>query len=239
MALTKILFACLLSGFSVAWSQMAWDSLQTSAGTVRFGFYGHASLVLLVDGKRIYVDPVRQFTGNAPLPAADVILITHEHGDHLDSALVRELGLPQTRLVVNSAVQKILGRGKALANGDSVAIDQIRVLAVPAYNTTPGREKFHPRGRDNGYVLSFGGKRIYIAGDTEPIKEMQQLAGVDVAFLPVNQPYTMTPDQLVEALRLLRAQVVFPYHLGDTPLDAISAAAAQVPSTRVIIRDLR
>jgi L-ascorbate metabolism protein UlaG (beta-lactamase superfamily) len=110
----------------------------------------------------------------------------------------------------------------SMENGDSVAIgSDVTLKAVPAYNTTPGREQFHPKGRDNGYVLTIDGLRIYIAGDTEDIPEMAQLKNIDVAFLPCNQPYTMTVEQLVNAAKIIRPRVLFPYHYGDSMVSRI------------------
>ena len=116
----------------------------------------------------------------------------------------------------------MLGKGIAMKNGDRQALEGIDVEAVPAYNNTPGREKFHPKGRDNGYILTINGKRIYFAGDTEDIEEMAQVKNIDVAFLPCNQPYTMTPDQLVRSAKTIKPKILFPYHYGDTKVDAIT-----------------
>ena len=126
-------------------------------------------------------------------------------------------------LFVSDEVRKALDGGTALANGDRVQCrDDISIEDVPAYNTTPGRDRFHPKGRDNGYILSLGGFRIYIAGDTEDIPEMSGVKDIDVAFLPVNQPYTMTPEQAARAARTVSPKVLFPYHYGETPVQKVA-----------------
>ncbi|MDE6011646.1 MAG: MBL fold metallo-hydrolase, partial [Prevotella sp.] len=122
----------------------------------------------------------------------------------------------------NKSVNGMIHRGLILNNGDSITYaDDIRIWAVPAYNTTEGREQFHPKGRDNGYILSLDGLRIYIAGDTEDIPEMDNLKDIDIAFLPCNQPYTMTIDQLVKTAKAIKPKVLFPYHFGDTPINQV------------------
>ena len=114
-----------------------------------------------------------------------------------------------------------------MANGDKLTYaDDIIIEAVPAYNTTEGREQFHPKGRDNGYILTLDGLRIYIAGDTEDIPEMADIKDIDVAFLPCNQPYTMTPEQLVKAAKLIKPRVLFPYHYSETPIARVTMLLA-------------
>ena len=186
----------------------------------------HASLRIQYDGMEIQVDPVGKFqpeTDYSAFPKADIILVTHEHFDHFDRDAIAALRKEGTEVIVNPAVGKLLGFGTALTNGESrVAGKGITVDAVPAYNTTDGRTKFHPKGRDNGYVLTMDGFRIYIAGDTEDIPEMKERKAIDVAFLPCNQPYTMTPEQVAKAAKTFQPKVLFPYHYSDTPVKRVS-----------------
>ena len=187
----------------------------------------HASLRIQYDGLDIQVDPVgakcEPATDYSAFPKADLILVTHEHFDHFDKAAIATLRKDGTTLFANPAVHGMLGFGIALRNGEGKQYrDDVSIEAVPAYNTTPGREKFHPKGRDNGYVLTLGGLRIYIAGDTEDIPELANLKDVDVAFLPCNQPYTMTPEQAAAAARTIRPKVLFPYHYSDTPVEKVA-----------------
>ena len=204
------------------------DSFSTPSGkTVRITALLHASLRIEYDGREIQIDPVGRLGDRtvdyAAMPKADYLLVTHEHGDHLDPAALDVLTTESTVLLTNARCAEQLHRGRTMANGDSLALaSDIAVRAVPAYNTTEGHLQFHPRGRDNGYVLTLDGLRIYIAGDTEDIPEMADLGPVDVAFLPCNQPYTMTPTQLISAARTVRPRVLFPYHFGKTDLGGIA-----------------
>ena len=127
-----------------------------------------------------------------------------------------------TMIITNASSQKILGKGTIMKNGDKLKpASYIQIEAVPAYNTTAGREKFHPKGRDNGFILTIGRLRIYIAGDTEDIPEMKKLKNIDIAFLPVNQPYTMTVDQAIKAAKVIKPRIFYPYHYGETNVKEI------------------
>ena len=203
------------------------DTFKTKEGkAVVITAIKHASLRIQYDGLEIQVDPVAKYapeTDYSKFPKADVILVTHEHFDHFDRDTIAALKKDGTEIVANPAVQKMLGFGTALANGESrVLAKGIKLDAVPAYNTTPDHTQFHPKGRDNGYVLTMDGLRIYIAGDTEDIPEMASLNDIDVAFLPCNQPYTMTPEQLAQAARTIKPKVLFPYHYSQTPIKQVA-----------------
>ena len=203
------------------------DVFQAPNGeTVTFTCIKHASLRVQYDGLEIQIDPVSSLapaTDYAAFPKADLVLVTHEHFDHFDKGAIAALRKEETAVYANPAVQGMLGFGTALRNGESARVrEDVSVEAVPAYNTTPGREKFHPKGRDNGYVLSLGGFRIYVAGDTEDIPEMADIADIDVAFLPVNQPYTMTPEQAAKAAKTVKPKVLFPYHYSQTPIQRVA-----------------
>lgn len=162
-------------------------------------------------------------TDYGAFPKADLILITHEHADHFDPKTIQTLSAPATRLITNKRCADMLGYGEVMANGDSKTLHALglTVEAVPAYNTSPDRLQFHPKGRDNGYILTIDGLRIYIAGDTEDIPEMKQLGTVDIAFLPCNLPYTMTPEQLARAAKMIAPKVLFPYHYGQTDINRV------------------
>ena len=195
---------------------------------VRLHALMHGSIRIDFDGTEIEIDPVCQLgdrrTDYSSLPKADYILVTHEHRDHLDAEAIRLLTNEKTRLITNQRCADILNQGEVMKNGDHLALaDGITLDAVPAYNITDGRTQFHPQGRDNGYILTLDGLRIYIAGDTEDIPEMADIHDIDVAFLPCNQPYTMTPEQLVRAARIIRPKVIFPYHFGQTDVTPLPA----------------
>ncbi len=193
------------------------DSVTSAeGGKILFTFYGHASLAIEYDGQHVYIDPVNQFADYASEPKADVILITHHHDDHLDVNAVSDLSGEETRVIGTEAVSKVLARCEAMYNGDTLHLnDHMSVIAVPAYNTTPGHEGFHPHtGRDNGYLLTIGGTRIYVAGDSEPTPEMAALKEIDVAFLPVNQPFTMSEEQAAQVVNVMKPRLFYPYHYG-------------------------
>jgi L-ascorbate metabolism protein UlaG (beta-lactamase superfamily) len=159
------------------------------------------------------------------IPQADLIFVTHEHGDHYDKDAIKQLTQVGTRFITNARCAEMQGYGLVMKNGDKEDLDSgIKVEAVPAYNITEGRTQFHPKGRDNGYILTLDGLRIYIAGDTEDIPEMAGIQDIDIAFLPCNQPYTMTPEQLIKAARVIKPKVLFPYHYGQTDVSTLPAS---------------
>jgi L-ascorbate metabolism protein UlaG (beta-lactamase superfamily) len=193
------------------------DTFQISDGTLKITFIGHATLMLQYNEMIIHVDPVSREADYSKMPKADLILITHDHGDHFDVEAIQKIHTGKTTFVVNPEVgKKIKGETIDMKNGDVKTVLGLKIEAVPAYNITEGRSKYHPKGRDNGYILTIGGKRIYIAGDTEDTPEVRQLRDIDIAFLPMNQPYTMTPQQVAEAARAFRPAILYPYHYGDT-----------------------
>ena len=203
------------------------DSFTTKSGkTVKLHALVHASIRIEYDGKEIMIDPVTKLGGKTidytAMPKADYIFVTHEHHDHLDQEAIKQLTGDKTQLVTNQRCAEMLGYGQVMANGDVLQLsDDIRLEAVPAYNTTEGHLQFHPKGRDNGFILTLDGLRIYIAGDTEDIPEMAEIKDIDIAFMPCNQPYTMTVEQLINAARIVKPKVLFPYHYGQTDVSDI------------------
>lgn len=198
------------------------DEFQTKNGkTVKFHALMHASIRIEYDGKEIEIDPVGKLgnrtTDYKAMPKADYIFITHEHADHFDKETISLLSNSNTQLITNKRCAEMLSYGQVMQNGDTKVIaNDLTVEAVPAYNTTEGHLQFHPKGRDNGYIITIDGLRIYIAGDTEDIPELSAIKDIDIAFLPCNQPYTMTTDQLVRAAKIIKPKVLFPYHYGQT-----------------------
>ena len=186
----------------------------------------NASIMMEYDGKEIEIDPVQKMRDRtidySTMPKADYIFVTHEHPDHFDQAAIKTLTGEATQLITNKRCGDMLGYGTVMANGDNLQIaDDFTIEAVPAYNTTEANMKFHPKGRDNGFILTIDGLRIYVAGDTEDIPEMADIKDIDMAFLPCNQPFTMTPDQLVKAAKMIKPKVLFPYHYGDTDVSGL------------------
>ena len=203
------------------------DVFQTKSGkTLKFYALTHASIRIQYDGKEIEIDPVTKL-GNktidyASMPKADYLLVTHEHFDHFNQEAIKLLTGDKTRFITNKRCADMFGSGEVMKNGDKIQItDDFTIEAVPAYNITEGRTQFHPKGRDNGYILTIDGLRIYIAGDTEDIPEMANIKNIDIAFLPCNQPYTMTTEQLVKAAKMIKPKVLFPYHYGQTDVSGI------------------
>ena len=238
----KKLLTCLLAvlGLTTACGQKSYeiDEFTTKSGkTVKFHALMHACIRIEFDGKEIQIDPVQKL-GNrtvdyTAMPKADYIFVTHEHGDHYDANAIKQLSTDKTQLVMNKRCADMYGAGQVMErsalgtlrsakNGDKLQLNDVSVEAVPAYNITEGHTQFHPKGRDNGYILTIDGLRIYIAGDTEDIPEMLQIKNIDIAFLPCNQPYTMTPDQLVRAAKVIKPKVLFPYHYGQTDLSGVA-----------------
>ena len=215
--LTLIFTAMIIPGFSQ--EPPEFDKISTSVGIVEMHFVGHGSLYFKVNGFFIYIDPVRSSGNYDFLPKADIILVTHEHGDHLDPKLIDDLKKPGTLLFCNENSTSKVPWGMAMKAGDRQEINNIIIEAVPAYNivneSAPGHP-FHPKGAGLGYILTIGGKRIYIAGDTENTPEMKALRNIDVAFLPMNLPYTMTPAMVADAALAFKPKILYPYHYGDT-----------------------
>ena len=190
------------------------DAVTTSEGEVMIHPVGHASLVLGFGDHVLYVDPAKEdFSG---LPSPTGILVTHAHGDHFDGpsleAIAGSAPIVTTAEVAGKMSESLKAQTAVLKNGESGTIDGIAVDAIPAYNTTEDRKQYHPQGRDNGYVLTFGDKKIYVAGDTEDTPEMRALTGIEVAFLPMNLPYTMDINQAADAVQAFKPKIVYPYH---------------------------
>jgi L-ascorbate metabolism protein UlaG (beta-lactamase superfamily) len=224
------------AGRSFAQGALTGDAVGTAEGDVTIHPVGHASLVLGFGEHVLYVDPAKQdFSG---LPAATGILITHAHGDHFDGpsleAIAGSAPIVTTEEVAGKMPEALKAQTTVLRNGESGEIDGIALDAIPAYNTTEDRKQYHPQGRDNGYVLTFGDKKIYVAGDTEDIPEMRALTGIEVAFLPMNLPYTMDIDQAAAAVKAFKPKIVYPYHYRGSDTEAFSELVGDAAEVRLI-----
>jgi L-ascorbate metabolism protein UlaG (beta-lactamase superfamily) len=218
------------------------DIIPTSQGDLEISFLGHGSLMMAFGGKTIHVDPYGEVADYGSLPKADLALVTHDHYDHLDPGACRAVITPGTTVVAAQVCEAQLPGAVVLANGESRTVLGLPIEAVPAYNIRhkrPDGAPFHPKGVGNGYILTFGDKRVYIAGDTENTPEMKALKGIDVAFLPMNLPYTMTPEQVADAARAFRPKVLYPYHYGDTDASRLVDLLKGDKDIEVRVRDLR
>ena len=219
------------------------DLVPTSRGNLEMTFITHGTLMFVWNGVVIHVDPVsRGGTDYTKMPKADLILVTHEHGDHLDPAAVELLKKQGTEILYTVKCAEKMPGGTVLANGQSQTVKGILVEAVPAYNIVHMRSAgapYHPQGEGNGYVLTFGDKRVYVAGDTENIPEIKALKKIDVAFLPMNLPYTMTPEMVAEAARAFRPKILYPYHYAQTDPQLLVELLKPDKDIEVRIRNLR
>jgi L-ascorbate metabolism protein UlaG (beta-lactamase superfamily) len=220
--LTIVFTAIVFTGFSQEVPE--YDKISTSTGPVELHFIGHGSLMFKVNGYVIYIDPARSSGDYRFVPKADLILVTHQHGDHLDPVLIDTLRKPGTLLFCNEKSTEKISWAMIMKAGDRQEINNIIIEAVPAYNivheSTPGHP-YHPKGEGIGYILTIGGKKFYVAGDTENIPEMKALKNIDVAFLPMNLPYTMTPAMVADAALAFKPKILYPYHFGNTDTSEI------------------
>ena len=195
------------------------DMIPTSAGDLKITFIGHGTLMFSFGGKTIHVDPVSKEADFTKLPKADLILLTHHHGDHLDKKALEILRTEKTDVVMTENCAQQVQGGIVMKNGETKTVGGLKIEAVPAYNLVHMRSEgkpYHPKGEGNGYIITFGDKRVYVAADTENTPEMKKLEKIDIAFLPMNLPFTMTPEMVADAAKVFKPKVLYPYHFGDT-----------------------
>lgn len=217
------------------------DVLRTSGGEVELFFIGHASLILTFQGKVIHFDPYGKVGNYTTLPRADLVFFTHDHVDHFDLDALQKIIKPETVIIEPAICAEKVPDGWIMANGESLTIWDIKVEAVPAYNLVHHREDgelFHPPGVGNGYVLTLGDKRIYVAGDTENIPEIKALKRIDLAFLPMD-PSTMTPAMVADVARSIKPKILYPYHYKNSDPEQLVSLLADQPEIEVRIRPLR
>ena len=242
MSLLAILLLRCMVAPAIAQEQFEKDTLKTSAGDLEMTLVGHGTLIFTYGGKVIHIDPYGKVADYAKLPKADMILITHDHRDHLDPVALNHIRTEKTVLIIPASCSTQIEGGTVMNNGETQTIDSVKIEAVPAYNIVHKRENgepYHPKGLGNGYVLTFGDKRVYIAGDTENIPEMKSLQAIDCAFLPMNLPYTMTPEMVADAATAFRPKILYPYHYGDTDTSRIVVLLKDVKGIEVRIRRMQ
>lgn len=240
--LLVIVICCVLVGAVGGGGELETDVIETDGGPLTITFIGHGTLMLEWDGSVIHVDPWTRLAHYGELPDADLILITHEHRDHLDPKAVAAVRTESTRIVGTDRVCAELDGCLAIGNGETITMLGLPIRAVPAYNVVHTRrsgEPYHPEGVGNGYVISFGGTTVYIAGDTENTPEMKALQGIDVAFLPMNIPYTMTPEMVADAARAFCPAILYPYHYGETDPQRLVELLEEEADIEVRVRSMR
>jgi L-ascorbate metabolism protein UlaG (beta-lactamase superfamily) len=218
------------------------DTIKTSAGDLKITFLGHGTLIFNFGGKIIHVDPYSKVADYSQLPKADLIFITHEHQDHLDLKALEPIRKKETTVVLTETVARQVQGGIVMKNGDVKTVEGLKIEAVPAYNLVHKRDTgqpFHPKGVGNGYIITFGDKRVYLAGDTENTPEVKGLKDIDIAFLPMNLPYTMTPEMVADAAKAFRPKVLYPYHYGETDTSKLVKLLQDIKGIEVRIRKLQ
>jgi L-ascorbate metabolism protein UlaG (beta-lactamase superfamily) len=233
MKLPLLLLSILFAGSAFAQLSTP-DTIKTAKGPLVIQPVMHASLVLKTGKTVIYADPSGNPALFKGLPSPDIILITDIHGDHFDTSLLASLRTAKTVLVVPPAVAEKLPAAykssvKIMKNGDALNTDGIAISAIPMYNLPVSPDARHPKGRGNGYVLTIGGSKIYLSGDTQGIPEMRALKNIDVAFVCMNLPYTMDINEAADAVVAFKPKIVYPYHYrGSGGLSDVNAFKAKV-----------
>lgn len=234
----------LIAVFHLGYAQEKWerDIIKTSEGDLKIIFIGHGTLLFHFGERWIHIDPYSAVADYHLLPKADLILLTHEHRDHLDLKALNLIKTEKTSVVLTETCSKQVSGGIVMRNGEMRAVEGLKIEAVPAYNIIHKRENgepFHPKGVGNGYILTFGGKRVYVAGDTENTPEMKTLKEIDIAFLPMNLPYTMTPEMVADAAKAFKPKILYPYHYGETDPSILLDLLKDTPEIEIRIRKMR
>jgi len=231
----------LFSDFTAGSEAFETDTIETPAGDLKITFIGHGTLMFTFGGKVVHVDPWTKLADYSEMPKADIILITHEHQDHLDLKALELIRTEKSQVVLTEICAGQVEGGMVMKNGDVKTIDGLKIEAVPAYNIVQMRGEgvpFHPKGSGNGYIITFGDMRVYVGGDTENTPELKNLEGIDIAFLPMNLPYTMTPEMVADAARALRPKILYPFHFGDTDTAQLSDLLKDTSEIEVRIRKM-
>lgn len=205
------------------------DTIQTSNGSLIITFIGHASLIFEWNGEVIHIDPSSREANYYKLPKATMIFVTHDHGDHCDPASLKAITTDKTKTFISSIAHEKWNQGMVLRPEQTVTVNGIEIHAIPAYNIEHKKDNgspYHEKGVGNSYVINLGGTRIFIGGDTENTPEMKALRNIDIAFLPMNLPYTMTPEMVADAAKAFKPKILYPYHYGKSDLDRLKELMA-------------
>lgn len=241
-SLTGVLLLALRLTAAESPPAMSGDRIPAGGGTWIVHPVQHATFALGWNDKVLYVDPVGPTERFVKLPRPDLVLITDIHGDHFNLDTLHAVCRETTRLVAPPAVaerltEEMRSRTTVLTNGQVTKVLDFTIEAVPMYNLTPDRLRYHPRGRGNGYVVAAGSSRVYISGDTEDIPEMRRLRDIHIAFVCMNLPYTMTVEQAADAVRAFRPRIVYPYHYRGSDVERFGRLVEQQGGIEVRIRD--
>lgn len=239
---SMIVLMALLVGGAAAAMDFEKDIITTSKGDLEVTFIGHGSLMFTYKNIVIHVDPFSKLADYSKLPTANLILITHEHRDHLDPSALEAVRTDRTTVILTETCAAKMPGGIVMRNGDVETVGGLTIEAVPAYNLVHMRSEgmpYHPKGIGNGYVIAFAEKRVYVAGDTENIPEMKNLKHIDYAFLPMNLPYTMTPEMVADAANAFKPRVLYPYHFGDTDTNQLVALMKRSPEMEIRVRNMK
>ena len=239
-SLTFLAFAVSASGETKRQPQV----FNTSAGDLKITPIYHASVLIEAGGKAIYIDPAKpgDFSG---LPKADLVLITHEHPDHIDPdvASIKTISKPATAMWAPAAVftfaNALVTQLNVVSIGDTKQWDKFTIETIPAYNLVRGPSAgnfYHPKGVGVGYILTYGGKRFYFSGDTEATPEMKALKNIDVAFVCMNLPYTMTPEEAADAVKAFHPAIVIPYHYNANPPTDLNVFKSKLEGSNIEVR---
>ena len=240
--LVMVFVVCGIMNFGNAQNTFETDVINTSAGALEITFIGHGTLMFVIEEKVIHIDPWTKLADYTALPDADLILITHHHGDHLDPVAVEEILTEETEVILSRICAETIEGGTVMENGDALEVLGYTVSAEPAYNIVHMRDNgqpYHVKGEGNGYVMTFGKTRVYIAGDTENTPEMKALEDIDIAFLPMNLPYTMTPEMVADAAKAFRPTILYPYHYGETDTSKLLELMKGESDIEVRIREMQ
>ncbi len=241
----RVLGAAAMTAMLAVVPATADETIEADGGNIAITPMHHASLAISLNDTNILIDPAPQgdnaqatIDAIGAMPAPQVILLTHAHGDHFNldvlSAVTGDATIVAPAVVADQLPETLKAKARVLANGETAEVAGVTIEAVPMYNTTEGRLQYHEKGVGNGYVLTIGGKRIYIAGDTEDIPEMRALTAIDAAFIPMNLPYTMTVEQAADAVKAFKPGIVYPYHYGESDVNQFKSLVGDASDVRLL-----
>ena len=237
-----VVFILLLTGAVHVSSQQQFetDTIATSAGDLQITFIGHATLMFTFDDLVIHLDPWSRLADYSQMPKADFVFITHDHADHLDLKALKHILTDETTLVYTKKCAEVFPGGTVIRNAETLELARITARAVPAYTLREvKRGQPHPKGECNGYIFTFGDKRVYIASETENIPELKEIKDIDIAFLAMDGMFNLSPEEAIAVVNIFKPKVIYPYHYSRADLTPFIDAFKDIPEIEVRIRDMR